>query len=192
VRTEVDGGGDPDRGTDGGTDGDRGGDQDGGADGGGDNDGGGDPYGGGDLDGDASVEGGRRDVGPVDRTGLGHGATSAQARRRLLRLASSCGDESRENEIEFYMREEREREREIRREERFILLSRESRDRNLWLWWDQDFGLRASHLDFWPPALCVPIVLGLCFFLYRLIKSADIKNEFLLLVSPTVISVYQK
>jgi hypothetical protein len=115
VRTEVDGGGDPDRGTDGGTDGDRGGDQDGGADGGGDNDGGGDPYGGGDLDGDASVEGGRRDVGPVDRTGLGHGATSAQARRRLLRLASSCGDESRENEIEFYMREERERERDKKR-----------------------------------------------------------------------------
>jgi hypothetical protein len=30
------------------------------------------------------------------------------------------------------------------------------------------------------------------FFLYRLIKSADTKNEFLLLVSPTVISAYQK
>jgi hypothetical protein len=97
VRTEADGGGDPDRGTDGGgdpdggTDGDRGGDQDGGADGGGDSDGGGDPYGGGDLDGDASVEGGCRDVGPVDRTGLRHGATSAQARRRLLQLAASYG-----------------------------------------------------------------------------------------------------
>jgi hypothetical protein len=42
------------------------------------------------------------------------------------------GHESRENEIEFCVREEREREK--RREERFILLSRESRDWNSWLW----------------------------------------------------------
>jgi hypothetical protein len=145
VQTKADGGGDPDRGTDGGgdpdggtdrggdpdgdgdpdggADGDRGGDPDRGADGGGDNDGGGDPDGGGDLDGDASVYGGCRDAGPVDRTRPGRGATGAQARRRLLqltasyphrllRLASSRGDESRENEIEFCVREERERERE--------------------------------------------------------------------------------
>jgi hypothetical protein len=76
-------------------------------------------------------------------TGPGLGATDAQAHRRLLQLAasyphrllwlaSSHGDESRENEIEFCVREERERE--IRREERFVFLSRESRDRNLWLW----------------------------------------------------------
>jgi hypothetical protein len=39
-------------------------------------------------------------------TGPGRGATGAQARRRLLRLASSRGDESRENEIEFCVREE--------------------------------------------------------------------------------------
>jgi hypothetical protein len=50
-------------------------------------------------------------------TGPGRGATSTQAHRRLLqlvasyphhllRLASSRGDESRENEIEFYVREE--------------------------------------------------------------------------------------
>jgi hypothetical protein len=65
VRTEADGGGDPD----GGADGDRGGDPDGGVDGGGDGDGGGDPDRGGDLDEDASVKGGCRDVGPVDQTG---------------------------------------------------------------------------------------------------------------------------
>jgi hypothetical protein len=92
TRTEADGCGNPD----GGTNGERGGDPDGGGDG----DRGGDP------DGDASVEGGSRDAGPVDRTGLGREATDAQARCRLLRLASSRGDESRENEIEFCMREE--------------------------------------------------------------------------------------
>jgi hypothetical protein len=113
------------------------------ADGGGDTNGGADDDGGGDLDGDASVEGGRQDAGPVDRTRSGHGATGAQAHRRLLqlaasyphrllRLASSRGDESRENEIKFCVREEQKRE--IRREERFVLLSRESWDRNLWLW----------------------------------------------------------
>jgi hypothetical protein len=97
VRTEANGGGD--------------------SYGGGDPDGGGNPDGGVDGDPDASVECGRRDAGPVDRTGPGREVTSAQARRRLLqlaasyphrllRLASSRGDESRENEIEFCVREE--------------------------------------------------------------------------------------
>jgi hypothetical protein len=87
VQTEANGGGDSaDTGGDpiGGDDPNGGGDLDRGVDGGGDGDGGGDSDGGGDLDGDPSAEGGRRDVGPVDWTGLGRGATGAQARRRLL------------------------------------------------------------------------------------------------------------
>jgi hypothetical protein len=53
------------------------------------------------------------------------------------------------------------------------------------LWWDPDFGPRASHLNFQPSTLRVPIVLGCrpvtlvdtknMYFLYRLIKSADTK-----------------
>jgi hypothetical protein len=173
TRTEADGGGDgADRGgdpdgdgdPDGGADGDRGGDPDRGADGGGDNDGGGDPDGGGDLDGDASVYGGCRDAGPVDRTGPDHGATGAQARRRLLqltasyphrllRLASSRGDESRENEIEFCVREERERERDKKRGKiRFVIMGVTGPELvvvvKIRLWWDRDFGLHASRPNF--------------------------------------------
>jgi hypothetical protein len=60
VRTEADGGGDPNGGgdPDGCANGDRGGDPNRGANGGGDGNGGGDPDGGDNLDGGASVEGG--------------------------------------------------------------------------------------------------------------------------------------
>jgi hypothetical protein len=97
VRTEADGGGDPDEGDDpdGGADGNKGGDPNGGTDGGGD--------GGGDLNrGGKAVEGDR--TGP--RNHQRPGSPSPPTARRLLRLASSRGDESRENEREFYVREE--------------------------------------------------------------------------------------
>jgi hypothetical protein len=82
---------------------------------------------------------------------------------------------------------------------------------------ERDFGPRASHPNFRPPALRVPIVLG-CqsvtsadtknknsfsvladlisrhkkyVLLYRLIKSADTKNN-LFFVSATIINPYQK
>jgi hypothetical protein len=54
------------------------------------------------------------------------------------------------------------------------------------LWWNHDFGPRASRLIFQPPALRVPIVLG-C----RPSMSADIKNKKSFLVSADLTSRYK-
>jgi hypothetical protein len=75
------------------------------------------------------------------------------------------GDESRENEIEFCVREEREREREKKRGKIHFVITGVTGSElvvvvKIRLWWDRDFGRLASHPNFWPPVLRVLIVLG--------------------------------
>jgi hypothetical protein len=113
------------------------------ADGGSDPDGGVDGDRGGDVDGDASVEGGRRDAGPVYRIGpWSHQRPDSPPPPTARRLLPPLPPTARASLIHRFWAAR------LSSELTVVVKIR--------LWWDRDFRPRDSHLNFRPPMLRVP------------------------------------